>query len=224
MLRTRVVTGLYSGCSAAAWAYSCCRPFGLCWPSARSSPSARGSLPDSARCAASLPAAPTRRPSRRCCCLSWRWTGDAGHLLALLSAACVWWVIAFLWLSLGAGAPPARLDASLRPARCWRRHSWRSQGCRSQGRDSLLRTVRRSCCGWCSWCARRTSALTSPDGPSDNVNWRRALVPARPGRARWADLRWWLWLPAAAQCILAYRPRPWSHSGAAWESFPSSAI
>jgi phosphatidate cytidylyltransferase len=32
--------------------------------------------------------------------LSWRWTGDSSHLIILLSAACAWWVIAFLWLSL----------------------------------------------------------------------------------------------------------------------------
>ena len=36
--------------------------------------------------------------------LSWRWSDAPGHLLALLSAACLWWVIAFLWLSLA----PAR--------------------------------------------------------------------------------------------------------------------
>ena len=35
---------------------------------------------------------------------SWRWTAEPGHLLTLLSAACLWWVIAFLWLSLA----PAR--------------------------------------------------------------------------------------------------------------------
>jgi phosphatidate cytidylyltransferase len=35
---------------------------------------------------------------------SWRWTEQSSHLLALLSAACVWWVIAFFWLSLA----PAR--------------------------------------------------------------------------------------------------------------------
>jgi len=31
---------------------------------------------------------------------AWRWTGDSGHLIILLSGACAWWVIAFLWLSL----------------------------------------------------------------------------------------------------------------------------
>ncbi len=31
---------------------------------------------------------------------AWRWTGDSGHLIILLSVACAWWVIAFLWLSL----------------------------------------------------------------------------------------------------------------------------
>jgi phosphatidate cytidylyltransferase len=35
---------------------------------------------------------------------AWRWTAETGHLLALLCAACVWWGIAFLWLSLA----PAR--------------------------------------------------------------------------------------------------------------------
>jgi phosphatidate cytidylyltransferase len=32
--------------------------------------------------------------------LSWLWTGDPKHLLILLSGACVWWAIAFLWLVL----------------------------------------------------------------------------------------------------------------------------
>jgi phosphatidate cytidylyltransferase len=31
---------------------------------------------------------------------AWRWTGDSAHLIILLSIACAWWVIAFLWLSL----------------------------------------------------------------------------------------------------------------------------
>jgi len=35
---------------------------------------------------------------------TWRWGAEPGHLLTLLSAACLWWVIAFLWLSLA----PAR--------------------------------------------------------------------------------------------------------------------
>ena len=35
--------------------------------------------------------------------LSWRWTGDSGHLLALLGAACGWWVVAFLWLTFAPG-------------------------------------------------------------------------------------------------------------------------
>jgi phosphatidate cytidylyltransferase len=30
--------------------------------------------------------------------LSWRWTEDPAHLLALLALACVWWLAAFLWL------------------------------------------------------------------------------------------------------------------------------
>lgn len=32
--------------------------------------------------------------------LTWRWTADRQHLLLLLDAACAWWVIALLWLSL----------------------------------------------------------------------------------------------------------------------------
>jgi phosphatidate cytidylyltransferase len=32
--------------------------------------------------------------------LSWIWTREADHLLALLAAACVWWAGAFLWLAL----------------------------------------------------------------------------------------------------------------------------
>jgi phosphatidate cytidylyltransferase len=35
--------------------------------------------------------------------LSWRWTGDSGHLIILLSAACGWWVVAFLWLAFAPG-------------------------------------------------------------------------------------------------------------------------
>jgi phosphatidate cytidylyltransferase len=31
--------------------------------------------------------------------LGWRWTADPPHLMLLLGAACVWWVIALLWLS-----------------------------------------------------------------------------------------------------------------------------
>ena len=31
---------------------------------------------------------------------TWRWSADREHLLLLLNAACVWWVIALLWLSL----------------------------------------------------------------------------------------------------------------------------
>ena len=31
---------------------------------------------------------------------SWRFSDDAAHLIVLLSAACAWWVIAFLWLTL----------------------------------------------------------------------------------------------------------------------------
>jgi phosphatidate cytidylyltransferase len=36
--------------------------------------------------------------------LGWQWTADRAHLVVLLSAACAWWAIAFLWLSLA----PAR--------------------------------------------------------------------------------------------------------------------
>src|ERR1700689_1713518 len=35
--------------------------------------------------------------------LSWRWTDDPSHLIMLLSAACVWWVIALFWLTLAPG-------------------------------------------------------------------------------------------------------------------------
>jgi phosphatidate cytidylyltransferase len=31
---------------------------------------------------------------------AWRWSAEPAHLLLLLAAACVWWVIALLWLSL----------------------------------------------------------------------------------------------------------------------------
>jgi phosphatidate cytidylyltransferase len=32
--------------------------------------------------------------------LAWTWSADPMHMLLLLGAACLWWVIAFLWLSL----------------------------------------------------------------------------------------------------------------------------
>jgi phosphatidate cytidylyltransferase len=32
--------------------------------------------------------------------LAWRWTADPAHLLLLLRAACVWWLVALLWLTL----------------------------------------------------------------------------------------------------------------------------
>jgi phosphatidate cytidylyltransferase len=41
--------------------------------------------------------------------LSWLWTGDPKHLVILLSCACLWWVIAFLWLVLA----PNRHQSSL---------------------------------------------------------------------------------------------------------------
>ncbi len=30
--------------------------------------------------------------------LAWRWSADLGHLLMILSVACAWWTLAFLWL------------------------------------------------------------------------------------------------------------------------------
>jgi phosphatidate cytidylyltransferase len=36
--------------------------------------------------------------------LAWLWTRDPAHLLTLLSLACAWWVLAFMWLALA----PAR--------------------------------------------------------------------------------------------------------------------
>lgn len=41
--------------------------------------------------------------------VSWQWTEDSQHLIILLGAACAWWVIAFLWLSLA----PARHNPPL---------------------------------------------------------------------------------------------------------------
>jgi phosphatidate cytidylyltransferase len=41
--------------------------------------------------------------------LCWRSTSEYGHLIALLSAACGWWVIAFLWLALAPGRHRAAL-------------------------------------------------------------------------------------------------------------------
>jgi phosphatidate cytidylyltransferase len=41
--------------------------------------------------------------------LSWLWTGDPGHLVILLSCACAWWVIAFVWLLLAPDRHQAQL-------------------------------------------------------------------------------------------------------------------
>lgn len=35
--------------------------------------------------------------------LAWLWTGSPTHLRLLLSLACIWWIIAFLWVTLAAG-------------------------------------------------------------------------------------------------------------------------
>ena len=35
--------------------------------------------------------------------ICWRWTDDSGHLIVLLGAACLWWVMAFLWLAIAPG-------------------------------------------------------------------------------------------------------------------------
>ena len=35
--------------------------------------------------------------------ICWRWTGDSGHLIVLLGAACLWWVAAFFWLAFAPG-------------------------------------------------------------------------------------------------------------------------
>jgi phosphatidate cytidylyltransferase len=35
--------------------------------------------------------------------LSWSWTRNPAHLLALLRMACVWWLLAFLWLAFAPG-------------------------------------------------------------------------------------------------------------------------
>jgi phosphatidate cytidylyltransferase len=35
--------------------------------------------------------------------LAWRWTDAPDHLVVLLGAACAWWFLAFLWLSLAPG-------------------------------------------------------------------------------------------------------------------------
>jgi phosphatidate cytidylyltransferase len=35
--------------------------------------------------------------------LAWRWSAAPGHLLVLLGAACAWWALALLWLSLAPG-------------------------------------------------------------------------------------------------------------------------
>lgn len=36
--------------------------------------------------------------------VSWAWVRDPNHLLWLLAAACVWWIIAFVWLSVSPGS------------------------------------------------------------------------------------------------------------------------
>jgi phosphatidate cytidylyltransferase len=47
--------------------------------------------------------------------LAWSWTGDRAHLMLLLRAALVWWVIALLWLSLA----PSRHRSALVLACGW---------------------------------------------------------------------------------------------------------
>ena len=34
---------------------------------------------------------------------AWRWSADSAHLLLLLKAACVWWMVALLWLCVAPG-------------------------------------------------------------------------------------------------------------------------
>jgi phosphatidate cytidylyltransferase len=41
--------------------------------------------------------------------LAWRWTAQPAHLTLLLGAACVWWMIALLWLSLAPSRNHPRL-------------------------------------------------------------------------------------------------------------------
>jgi phosphatidate cytidylyltransferase len=41
--------------------------------------------------------------------LSWRWTENPSHLLALLALACVWWAAAFLWLMVAPSKHQPRL-------------------------------------------------------------------------------------------------------------------
>jgi len=41
--------------------------------------------------------------------IAWRWSADPSHLMLLLYAACAWWVIALLWLSL----VPSRHESTL---------------------------------------------------------------------------------------------------------------
>ncbi len=49
--------------------------------------------------------------------LGWRWTADPAHLIILLSAACVWWLIAFFVADARADPATARAGAALRPGR-----------------------------------------------------------------------------------------------------------
>ena len=48
--------------------------------------------------------------------LAWRWSDAPGHLVVLLGAACVWWLIAFLWLSLAPGRHRSALTLICGPA------------------------------------------------------------------------------------------------------------
>lgn len=41
--------------------------------------------------------------------LAWHWTNEPPHLLVLLAAACAWWVVAFLWLTLAPASRQPRL-------------------------------------------------------------------------------------------------------------------
>jgi len=99
MLRTRIVTGSILGMLLLLGLFLLPRPwavlaFGVVFALAAWEWAGFGAL--------TLPAARALYTGAMAAILwaAWVWTGRTSHLIVLLAAACAWWVIAFLWLSL----------------------------------------------------------------------------------------------------------------------------
>ena len=109
--------------------------------------------------------------------LGWRWSGSPRIWRCCCAAACVWWVIAFLWLCLAPTGRrrglallcgvPVLVPSFIALARVL---------IASRG---FARGPGNGACGCCCWCSRPTSARFSPDA----VWGRRKLAPrVSPGK------------------------------------------